>query len=396
MPARKPLLLVIATHPIQYQAPWFRALAERGEIRVRVLFVRVPSDSALDVGFQRSFAWDVPLVSGFDWSELNSATGFLAEIRALDPDVVLVLGWNEHALLRAWWSAWWLDLPLIVRGDSNARRRRPLWVRFLHRCLLSIPTRFLAVGLANAEFYRAAGVSSERIRYAPHFVDNVFFSGRAGNIGRAAARSRWGLSAQQFCVLFAGKFESKKRPIDLLQAVHELPEESRAAVRVLMVGSGRLEEELRDNARSLGVSVIWAGFLNQTEIPFAYAAADVLVLPSDHGETWGLVVNEAMACGVPAIVSDEVGCANDLVRHNETGLVYPVGEVVALSKAIESLRSDPERCQAMGESARALVTTEYTIDRSVGVLIEMVHELSSGDSSGDRPGSGAASLSALR
>ncbi len=84
-----------------------------------------------------------------------------------------------------------------------------------------------------------------------------------------------------------------------------------------------------------------AGFQNQTELPAWYAAADVLVLPSDGGETWGLVVNEALACGTPAVVSDAVGCAPDLALDRDpgrTGAVFAVGDPAALADAVERLQ----------------------------------------------------------
>lgn len=390
MSAGSPLLLIVATHPIQYQVPWFRALADDGRIRVRVAFLRTPTDGSDDMGFQRRIKWDIPLLSGYDWCRVDSHLHLVREIRSSRPEVILVLGWNESALLRAWVIAKWFRIPLIVRGDSNSKRVRPAWVRLLHRLLLSIPSRFLSVGSGNAEFYLAAGVASERLRHAPHFVNNEFFSARVGVSDRSIVRSRWGLSEDDFCVLFAGKFEAKKRPFDLLEAVRMLPERLRVRTRVLMVGSGHLEASLRESAIRFGDSVIWAGFLNQSEMPSAYAAADLLVLPSDHGETWGLVVNEAMACGVPVIVSDEVGCANDLVRHGETGLVYPMGEVSSLSQAIESLLENPDRRHRVSHSARSLVTREYTIARSVDVLVEEVLDLTSGSSYKDRRAMGAA------
>lgn len=163
-------------------------------------------------------------------------------------------------------------------------------------------------------------------------------------------------------MLFAGKLEATKRPFDLLKAVTLLPPGLRARITVLMVGAGPLDHSLRNQADAAGLRVIWAGFLNQTEIPAAYGVADVLVLPSYH-ETWGLVVNEAMACGVPAIVSSQVGCAEDLVRQGETGLVFPMGDVSSLADAIAILATNRDLRVAMGEAARLLVNQNFTIER---------------------------------
>lgn len=386
----RPALLIVATHPIQYQAPLFRALAASREVELTVGFLDLPDAARQGVGFGVGFAWDVPLTEGYRWVRLDAevaggdaASGFFGrrwrhpvrDLRKLAPDAVLALGWNQWGLLQAWLAARWCGVPLIVRGDSNAKRGRSGWKRGLHRLLLSLPQRFLAVGASNARFYGDSGVRQERIDLTPHFVDNAFFATRAAALDRSAQRASWGIGPDDCCLLFAGKFEAKKRPFDLLAAVASLPAGLGERVVLLMVGAGPLEAELRAQAQAAGLRVTWAGFLNQTQIPAAYAAADLLVLPSDHGETWGLVVNEAMACGLPAIVSDQVGCADDLVRPGQTGLVYPMGDVAALAKAIASLASDPGRRRALGEAACAVVTSEYTIERSVEAIVKAVATL---------------------
>lgn len=388
--ARLPQLLIVATHPIQYQAPLFRALAASAEVDLMVGFLDIPDPSRQGVGFGVGFAWDVPLTQGYRWVQLDStvadgdaASGFggrrwkraVRELRKLAPDAVLVTGWNQWGLLQGWFAARWCRVPLIVRGDSNAKRKRSWWKRGLHRLLLSLPQRFLAVGTSNARFYIDSGVSHADIDLTPHFVDNHFFASRAAALDRDVQRASWQIGPGDCCVLFAGKFEAKKRPFDLLAAVASLPAELRERVVLLVVGAGPLEGELRAQAEAAGLRVTWAGFLNQTQIPAAYAAADLLVLPSDHGETWGLVVNEAMACGVPAIVSDRVGCADDLVRPDQTGLVFPMGDVAALAEAIASLASNAGRRRAMGEAARAVVSSEYTIERSVAAIVNAVSTL---------------------
>jgi glycosyltransferase involved in cell wall biosynthesis len=387
---RRPALLIVATHPIQYHAPLFRALAGSNGVDLTVGFLDLPDPWRQGVGFGLAFAWDVPLTEGYRSVRLDAvvadgdaASTFrgrrwrhpIRDLRALAPDVVLVMGWNQIGLLQGWLAARWLGVPIVVRGESNAKRKRAGWKRIVHRLLLSIPDRFLAIGLSNRRFYLESGVDVSGTEVAPYFVDNSFFATRAAAVDRRAQRQAWGIVDDDLCLLFAGKFEQKKRPFDLLAAVTALPAETRARIVVLMVGAGPLEAGLRAQVATAGLRVTWAGFLNQTGIPAAYAAADVLVLPSDHGETWGLVVNEAMACGLPAIVSSEVGCADDLVRHGETGLVFPVGDVHALAAAIMAMVDEPERRRAMGAAARVVVHDEYTIERSVDAIAATVSTL---------------------
>lgn len=160
-----------------------------------------------------------------------------------------------------------------------------------------------------------------RLVPSPHFVDNAYFGERAAALRprRDALRQDWAVPREAFCFLFAGKLQPKKRPLDLLEALRQLVKEPLPhPVHLLIVGTGPLEEACRALASQHGLPVSFAGFVNQSGMPSAYAVADALVLPSDHGETWGLVVNEAMACGLPAIVSDQVGCAEDLVFEGRT------------------------------------------------------------------------------
>ena len=133
----------------------------------------------------------------------------------------------------------------------------------------------------------------------------------------------------------------------------------------LTIGTGELMRQAKALAKRDRLPVTFGGFLNQTEMPQAYAASDCLVLPSDAGETWGLVVNEAMACGMPAIVSDQVGCGPDLVLEGRTGAVFPLGDMDALAQKIADFASDPDRLKVMGKEAQRSVMTYYSVDRAV-------------------------------
>ena len=141
------------------------------------------------------------------------------------------------------------------------------------------------------------------------------------------------------------------------------------SMHLLMVGDG----ELRSKAEELAPAeapVTFTGFLNQTEIGDAYAAADMLVLPSDYGETWGLVVNEGMVFELPAIVSDRVGCGPDLIDEGTTGRTVPFGNVEELASTIKQMARHPERVRKMGQNARDRVMSEYTIEKTVNGIVK--------------------------
>jgi glycosyltransferase involved in cell wall biosynthesis len=200
----------------------------------------------------------------------------------------------------------------------------------------------LSVGARSRQYLGACGAPEPLIFDSPHAVDNGFFGQAAGwrrGEHRAALRAAFGLRTDAFVVLFAGKLVEKKRPLDAIRAVARLDGGS----QLLVAGSGPLEQPCRAAATSLGCDAQFARFVNQSELVHAYAAADCLVLPSDGRETWGLVVNEAMAAGLPAVVSDRVGCQPDLVRDGVTGAVAPLGDVAALTDALRRVRDHRDR-----------------------------------------------------
>jgi glycosyltransferase involved in cell wall biosynthesis len=160
--------------------------------------------------------------------------------------------------------------------------------------------------------------------FAPNSVDDVRFS-EASSVGRSGLLGKWGLSDDRPVILFCGKLVPRKRPLDLAQAVKRLDHD----ITTIFAGDGSLANAVRDSLPPEHAVV--TGFVNQSELPMYYQAADILVLPSSI-ETWGLVVNEAMAAGTLPVVSDTVGCASDLVEG--VGEIYPSGNVTELAAAL--------------------------------------------------------------
>lgn len=382
-----PRVLAIASHPIQYQAPWFRALASTPSIDFSVLFMQQPDSQEQGRGFGVAFTWDVPLLEGYRWRKVPQLRGrgglhgfFAARVahprallRELAPDVVLLTGWHVWPLVQMLLAAWWAGIPVIMRGESNALRRRPWLTRALHRILLAPCAAFLPIGRANRDFYRGYGIADRRLFEAPYFVDNARFTQAAAEAmqDREQLRANWSIPPDAVCFCYAGKLEPKKRILDLLDAL-KIAMRQPVRLHLLVVGSGELMVEAKAKVAEHGLPVTFAGFLNQTQIPSAYVASDCLVLPSDYGETWGLVVNEAMACGRPAIVSDRVGCADDLVTHGETGAVFPFGDTSALARHIAELAAQPSRLLAMGEAARQRVLQHYSVEQSVAGTVRAI------------------------
>jgi glycosyltransferase involved in cell wall biosynthesis len=352
-------LTAVLTHPIQYYAPWFRHIhAHAPEIDLTVVHATQPTPSQQGVGFDHSFEWDVPLTDGFrsivvrpsdidDRIDSASFTGIdvpqIADaIGATTPDVVLITGWYSITLVRALWACRRLGVPTLYRGDSHLLSgplgwRRPLWslkTRFLLRQL----DGFLSPGARVGDYLRWFGAPEHRIFRVPHAVDNDMFAAAAAPFQtpdvRAAARLRWGLDPDAFVPLFVGKLIPSKRPLNVVRAVARLA----PGATLMVVGSGPLEQAVRDESARLGVSLRMVGFLNQTQLGEPYALADCLTLPSDFPETWGLVVNEALATGLPCVVSSAVGCAPDLIHEGETGYVYTLDDIEALAMTLAKVR----------------------------------------------------------
>jgi len=258
-----------------------------------------------------------------------------------------------------------LRIPRIIRGESNALRLRPAWVKLIHRLLLSRFDAFLSIGKANREFYLSYGIAEEEIFTCNYFVDNEWFQQRLNGVygERDDIRSGWDIKKNDVCFVYAGKLIPKKRVLDLLTAFEKACR-MRENIRLLVVGSGELMGPAQRFTSEHKLQVTFTGFLNQTEIVKAYAAADCLVLPSDYGETWGLVVNEAMACGLPTIVSDRVGCGPDLVENRGTGFIFPFGDIHSLAERLVELASDKEKRLQMGNNASEKIK-EYSVEKAV-------------------------------
>ncbi|MGH3217618.1 MAG: glycosyltransferase [Streptosporangiaceae bacterium] len=288
----------------------------------------------VDPGFGVPVAWNIDLLFGYEHSFLDRSrhrAGRLGATRRLvrwlrSHEVVVIHGHSDPWMLFAAAACRTMGVPFLLRGSSAPEglstgiRRR---VRDgIARAVVSASAGGLALGKLNWAFYLKYG--APRIFFAPHSVDNERFA-RTPIVGRSELLAHWGLDDTAPVILFCGKLYPGKRPLDLVAAASCLGQET----NTIFVGDGVLADRVRALLRP-GRGVV-TGFVNQADLPAYYHAADILVLPSDH-ETWGIVVNEAMATGALPVVSDRVGSAPDLV--DGIGEVYPCGDVTALTEAL--------------------------------------------------------------
>jgi len=331
-------LVVVASHPIQYQACIWRELARLGTLRFEVWYgsdygVR-PQKSGWGL---REFAWDVDLTSGYPHRFLPNVSprkapdtyagklypGLPFELALRRPRAVLVQGYRNLHEQSAILGAKLAGSRLVFRADTNARTSRGSWRKLVRKAYLSVVypnlDAILAIGPDNRRHYEEHGVPHHKLIDAPYSIDQAFFRRLADEARphRAELRETLGLPRDRHVVLFGGVLRDIKGVDVLLRSLAHLPD-----VHVALAGSGPEELSLRKLAATVAKErVHFLGFLNQRELAAAYAIADLFCLPSRQ-EAWGLVVNEAIAAGTPVVVSEACGVAAQ-VEATGAGLTVP-------------------------------------------------------------------------
>ncbi len=371
-------LAVFITHPIQYITPWLQLLAQQKGIDLTVYYGHLPDAHQQGQDFDIPFKWDIPLLDGYKWRVLSNCIynckrktilknmlEISRNLNRVKADVAIITGWQEPILWQAILFCLWKNIPQIIRCESNAMRKRAWFVRCVHRLLLHRFKAFLAIGRANQTFYLQYGILEKSIFPCKYCVDNQRFLSQFQVIikQRNQIRSEFSIPPERFCFLFVGKLTPKKRLMDLLWAL-KLAIKRDVPIHLLVIGTGKLMKPARTFVEKYQLPVTFAGFLNQNEVVRAYVAGDCLVLPSDFGETWGLVVNEAMGCGLPAIVSNRVGCGPDLIEEGVTGFIFPFGDINTLADKM-LITALGKKHREMGANAKNRVVEQYSIKKAV-------------------------------
>ena len=355
---------MIAPHVIQYYAPFYRLLAQAPNVDLEVLYCsRAGAEEYRDEEMGTTLRWDLDLLSGYRHRFLKNFGRGAGYARLINPSIIPRLlfgrydaaifftGWGSITALLAIAACRLSNTKILLFGDSSFPPP-PQFARdtFL-RTLFRLTDAFLVSGVQNAAYYRHYGADPRRFFSLPYAIDNErFTAGSEFAPGeREAMRARFGVRGEQLLIVFSAKLIARKDPMTLLRAVAAM----RHRAAVLFLGNGELREELERFAAEAGVRAHFAGFVNQSELPKHYAAGDVLVLPS-LSEPRGLVVNEAMACGLPVIASDRVGAIGDLVQHGENAFVFPAGDANALAAALDRI-TDPALRARMAARSRELI-----------------------------------------
>jgi len=354
MPNKKRRLLILSEIISPYRIPVFNALAKHENVDLHVVFL-AETDSSLrewpiyknEISFSYRVLRSLRIRAAghnllFNW-------GLRACFRELAPQTILCGGYNYFA---SWQALWWarhhqVDFVLWSESNWHDSRKGHRWVEFMKAYFVARCERFVVPGKASFEYLQSLGVSEDRINIAPNAVGNELFAAQAERVRAESTefRTRFGLPAR--FLLFVGRLVEAKGVFDLLEAYGKLGDDVRSQAGLVFAGDGAARAQLEEKAKSISrATICFPGFVHREDLAGFYALAEALILPT-HSDPWGLVVNEAMACGLPVVVTDVAGCSSDLVENGWNGYVVAMGNSVALKDAIDVILRKPELQQEM-------------------------------------------------
>ena len=389
-------IIYLNSHPIQYLSPLLKQLSNAVQLRVGYLS-KAGLGTIKDKGFGEVITWDEPLLEGyasFFIPNLRGSTpmdnGFLDAINPgvfkvllSSPEKIIVLnGWSYLTNWLVFIFGPILGKEIWLRAESplNQELRKSKKVLFVKKILLKhflfkfLVKRFLYIGSQNKAFYNYYGVDDNRLIFTPYAVDNEKFRAKYNSNLPVLKDLRASLKipTNLKIILFSGKYITKKRPLDLLHAFENLASEGYG---LIFLGDGMLRSEMESYVSSRKLKNVWlTGFVNQSQIDKYYSIADVFVMTSGVGETWGLSVNEAMNFSLPVIVSTTCGSSFDLVEEGENGYTYTEGDIEALTKAIRYVFDEHKKCERMGNRSFEIVQG-FSIEKLVTNISKTVNKL---------------------
>lgn len=365
----------VITHPIQYYVPLLKGLSAMDGLEIKVFYTwGKDSVKKFDPAYNKVIEWDIPLMEGYDFEFLENVAidkgshhfkgidnpKIIEEIKKFHPDKLVVFGWSykSHlAVLRYFKN----KIPIYFRGDSHLLNNTPGLKSILRRLFLWWVYRHIdypiSVGLNNRKYYEWLGIKSTKILFAPHAIENKRFSERVADHTPKYTKESLGIPKENIIFLYCGSFEARKNLSHVIEAKRKC---AHLPCSLVLVGNGAQEAALKNLAGD-DSQIHFIDFVNQATLPEIYRLADVFVLASSI-ETWGLVVNEAMASGLAIIASDKVGCAADLVSTN--GFIFETGNIDQLSGKMKELMENPEMLNTFKENSKKIIS-----DWSMEVLV---------------------------
>lgn len=367
MSDRRYRVLVIASHPVQYHGQLFRLTAASAPYDLHVAYCSLGGAEARhDPEFQATVQWDVPLLDGYVWTHVpNSGSGGETFFGLFNPGLwklirtgsfdavisfvsyVRATFWIACLAAKSCGSAFLFGCDQGSLAPRDGQRWKACVKRLAWPVLYRLADQVLVSSTLARQLIRSLGIKDERITMSLLVVDNAWWKAQAAKADRSSVRASWGASETDVVFLFCAKLQSWKRPFDLLCAFAKLNQPNRFLV---FAGEGPLRPELEAEVARLGLSsrVRFLGFLNQSQLPGVYKSSDLLILPSEY-EPFAVVVNEAMCCGCPAAVSDQVGAGPDLVAPVNPDFIFPSGDLEVIARLMSSAISDPARLREFAQ-----------------------------------------------
>lgn len=390
---KKTRVLLLCSHPTQYGSPMWRRMAQHPNLEILVAYCSLEGAEAhVDPGFGVEVAWDVPLLDGYSWVKLKNSSlrpavgpffglvnpGVWRLIRRSRFDAIAVFtGYMCVTFWIALTAAKISGVPILFGTDTttlrplNGRNWKARVKKRLWPWLFQMADMVIAPSTGTVALMRSLNIPETRIQLMPYVVDNDWWMQKANLVDRAAVRQSWGIPENANVILFCAKLQPWKRPQDLLYAFARADVPNAYAV---FAGDGAMRQQLEHEATELHVQerVRFLGFVNQSALPPIYCSSDLMVLPSEY-EPFGVVVNEAMLCGCPVIVSDHIGARFDLVRENETGFVYPAGDVEALAAVLIRALKCRNGLRSMSEAARERMS-QWSPEMNMEATVEAIEK----------------------
>jgi glycosyltransferase involved in cell wall biosynthesis len=386
MPERRLRVLAIASHPVQYSVPTFRLMAQHPRLDFHVAYCTLRgAEAAHDPEFGQTVKWDVPLLDAYAWTHVsNRGSGSESFVGLYNPglwkfirdgrfDAVLCFisylratFWIACFAAKSSGSAFLFGTDATTLVSRQNRHWKRLAKRMAWPLLFRLADQVVVPSSGTQKLMLSLGIPADRVTLTPYVVDNDWWSTQSARVDRETVRASGGAKPGDLVILFCAKLQPWKRPLDLLRAFANanLPN-----AILVFAGDGPLRQQLETEALALGVSsnVRFLGFVNQSQLPAVYTAADVMVLPSEY-EPFAVVVNEAMLCGCPVIASDRVGAAKDLIAPVWPEFIFPCGDINTLSSLLSRFAADQSSLRRVGKLSLAHVQT-WTPERNVSATI---------------------------
>lgn len=375
MPSSRFRVLIVASHAVQYAAPVFREMAAHARLDFQVAYCDLRgAEPGIDPEFGTTVQWDVPLLDGYSWVHIPNQgdasesfwglrnPGLWKLIRHGNFDAVIShVGYVRASFWIAYLAAKFSRTAFLFGTDATSltprdakpwkiRAKKLFWPR-----LFGLADQVTAPSSAGRQLMLSLGIPDDHITLTPFPADNDWWTRQSEAVDRQQIRASWGVTPGQRVVLFCAKLQPWKRPMDLLEAFAKanLPE-----TILIFAGDGPQRGLLESRVKELHLesSVRFLGFVNQSNLPAVYTSADLFVLPSEY-DPCPVVVCEALLCGCPVVISDEIRGRFDLVQPGRTGDIFPMGDTNALADRLKKLLGDPTILPAFSRNARERMKT---------------------------------------